>query len=93
MKANANDFSYIQKILDSENLENLVDKFLEDGESIGVPLFTSEEIDKILQEGTGSSPITKKRRLPGYKNVRRSLDDLFDYDVYIERAIETYKID
>ena len=93
MKDNANDFSYIQKVLDSENLENLVDKFLKDGESIGVPLFTSEEMTKILQEVTGSAPITKKRRLPGYKNVRRSLDDLFDYDVYIKRAIETYKID
>ena len=65
LKDNANDFSYIQKVLDSKNLEKLVDKFLEDGDSIGAPLFTSEEMDKILQEGTGPAPITKKRRIPG----------------------------
>ena len=67
------DIQDIEKQLDAEGIEDLVDKFLDYTEPIELPLFTDSEMDTILSGHLCEVQSAEKRRLPGFRNVTRNL--------------------
>lgn len=83
-------FKNIQDALESDNLELLVDKFLNSENSTALPIFSDNEMNEILKQHSNVAQPAKKRHLPRYRKVTRKLDRIFDVSVYHNFAIELY---
>lgn len=90
----------IEEFLAAENIEGLVDQFLDEVTTDTVPVFplTDSQMDALLSDNASSprtapgQPALKKRRLPNYRKVTRSLESIFDLSVYKARAEELYSV-
>ncbi len=58
--------------------------------SENLTLVSSEVMDAILDGHAATAAPKEERRLPGYSQVKRKMDDVFDLAVYKKIAIQFY---
>lgn len=88
--------------LQEEYLHGLVEIFLNsEAESLSsLPNLTEEEMNSIISchvpsaenQNWTTEPQRKRRRFPGYRRVTRNLKDLLDYDMYLKKSADLYKV-
>ncbi len=87
----------VKATLQMGNLSEMAHDFLDDEDiSYVSPVLTEEQMQSILDGPPPPSetpPHPKRRKLPGPRRVKRSLESLFEFNIFKERAEDLYEIE
>jgi len=78
--------------LQDENISSFANDLLKDAET--EEFLDASEVQAYLDEKEmPNSPKKKRRKMPGYRRVTQTLEDMFDFDIYVGKSKLFYSSD